>query len=99
SDNDPRSEAFSAIRSSGYLSTGKCSRAVSHLAILSSPSRLDAEGVTYITEVRYPGNFIITQQAQHHMVINVGSCMTQSVNFALTGDSLGRPNFIKCPIR
>ncbi|KAJ0146551.1 Protein SERAC1 [Fusarium oxysporum f. sp. albedinis] len=48
---------------------------------------------------QYPGNFIITQQAQHHMVINMGPCMTQSINFALAGDSLCSPNFIKCPIR
>ncbi|KAF5567954.1 lysine specific demethylase 4c [Fusarium phyllophilum] len=77
-------------------SIGKCDRAIGHLQILVSPSRLDAEGISYTIKIGYPGNLIVTEQAQHHMVINMGLCMAESVNFALTGDSICSPDFVKC---
>ncbi|KAF5696091.1 lysine specific demethylase 4c [Fusarium mundagurra] len=77
-------------------SIGKCDRAISHLQILVSPSRLDAEGIAYTIKIGYPGSLIVTEQAQHHMVINMGPCMAESVNFALTGDSVCSPDFAKC---
>ncbi|KAF4449989.1 lysine -specific demethylase 4c-like protein [Fusarium austroafricanum] len=73
-----------------------CSRGLSHLHILVSPSRLDAEGIGYVIKIGYPGNLIITHQAQHHMVINMGPCIAQSINFALPGDSLCSPEHTRC---
>ncbi|KAF5578861.1 lysine specific demethylase 4c [Fusarium pseudocircinatum] len=77
-------------------SLGKCVRAISHLKILISPSRLDAENITHTIKIGYPGNLIATAQAQHHKVINKGPCMAESVNFALTGDSVRSPDLAKC---
>ncbi|KAG8664265.1 uncharacterized protein FPOAC1_013972 [Fusarium poae] len=76
----------------------KCDRAISHIKILVSSSRLDAQGIAYTIKNGYPGNLVLTEQAQHHMAVNMGPCIAESVNLGLTGDSIRSPDFARCDL-
>ncbi|GKU05247.1 unnamed protein product [Fusarium langsethiae] len=67
---------------------GPCDYGVSHQNLLISPSRLEREGIDFTIHIGCPGKLIVTHQCQYHLVINMGPCIAQSINFKLSADRL-----------
>ncbi|KAF5018844.1 hypothetical protein F66182_9173 [Fusarium sp. NRRL 66182] len=76
---------------------GLCDEGINHLDILVSPSRLKREGIDFSIHIGYPGKLIVTHQCQYHIVVNMGPCVAQSINFKLLGDSLTCSEQVRCP--
>ncbi|CAF3656488.1 unnamed protein product [Fusarium graminearum] len=76
---------------------GPCDYGVSHRDLLISPARLEKEDINFSIHIGHPGKLIVTHQCQYHLVINMGPCIAQSINFKLPRDSLTCPELVLCP--
>ncbi|KAF4948050.1 hypothetical protein FSARC_13843 [Fusarium sarcochroum] len=74
-----------------------CDYGVSHQNLLISPSRLRNEEIDFSIHIGCPGKLIVTHQCQYHLVVNMGPCIAQSINFKLVGDSLTCSEQVRCP--
>jgi hypothetical protein len=67
---------------------GKCDQAVSHQSLLLAPSRLKKEGIDYIVAAVGRGEAFYTLPGQQHVIINIGYCAAQSINYVPPGETI-----------
>ncbi|KAF9765258.1 hypothetical protein IL306_002502 [Fusarium sp. DS 682] len=66
----------------------KCDQFLSHLSLLLAPSRLRKEGIDYIVAAVGRGEAFYTLPGQQHVIINMGYCAAQSINYLPPGEKL-----------
>ncbi|KAF4949793.1 hypothetical protein FSARC_13396 [Fusarium sarcochroum] len=63
------------------VSEDLCTEFVCHLGIICTPEELETAGIQYKVQVQGPGEFIVTEPDEYHMVVSHSSSISTSINF------------------
>ncbi|GJC91042.1 lysine-specific demethylase 4 [Colletotrichum liriopes] len=68
--------------------TNNCAQFVRHLSLFIGPTTLREAGIEFNVHCAGPGDMIVTNPGQYHMVANFSDCFAMSINFLLPGETV-----------
>ncbi|WQF77058.1 Putative SET domain, JmjC domain, SET domain superfamily protein [Colletotrichum destructivum] len=68
--------------------TNNCAQFVRHLSLFIGPTTLKEADIEFSIHCAGPGDMIVTNPGQYHMVANFTDCFAMSINFLLPGEKV-----------